>query len=385
MYDVIVIGAGPAGATAARYCALNNLKTLLLEKEKIPRYKPCAGGVTLAAVKELDFELPAALIERQCCGMRTSFGRHQQQIIKDHTIAYMVTRSKFDEYLVEKALEAGAEVQDTETCISVLSSQKSVDVRTNKKVYQANIVIGADGYFSKVLKSIRSGFDQDEIRFCVIADIPMPESEISSRLSDCVELHYGLIDVGYAWFFPKKNYISAGIGSLSTRSKTLVNTFKEFLRMKGLDEKVEPHRCFIPISNFRHNIYTDRIMLAGDAAGFVDAFSGEGIRYAIKSGRAAAKTAVYSFEKKRFSADVLKIYQETCTNEFSQDLLYSHRLTEWIFSRPSLFLLTALVDEGVQKKYIETITGMTGLKDFVVWVKKRFPYFLLKRFFRLKI
>ena len=147
-YDVIIVGAGPAGSTAARHCGLKGLKTLLLEKEKIPRYKPCAGGITFAAVKELDFDIPEELIERKCHGMRIHFKKCKNRVTEEHPLVYMVTRSVFDEYLVEKSVAAGAEIRDSETCISVATDREKVSISTSKGEYRANIVIGADGFFS---------------------------------------------------------------------------------------------------------------------------------------------------------------------------------------------------------------------------------------------
>jgi len=140
---VIVVGAGPAGATAARHCALNNLRTLLLEKEKIPRYKQRAGGLTRASVKELGFPLPESLLERTCNGMRYSYDKFRNQIKSVHTLVYMVKRSSFDSSLVEKAAKDGEDVHDSQACISLVTEGSGVTVKAEKGEYRANIVVGA--------------------------------------------------------------------------------------------------------------------------------------------------------------------------------------------------------------------------------------------------
>jgi flavin-dependent dehydrogenase len=106
MYDVIVAGAGPAGSTAARLCAEHGLRTLLLEKEKIPREKPCAGGLSIAASRELGLSLPGNLIERRCRGMRLVVGETQTTVQVEHDVAYMVRRSSFDAFLAGEAARA---------------------------------------------------------------------------------------------------------------------------------------------------------------------------------------------------------------------------------------------------------------------------------------
>jgi geranylgeranyl reductase family protein len=383
-YDVIVVGAGPAGATAARHCARGGLKTLLLEKDQIPRYKPCAGGVTRAAAGELDFAIPESIIERRCRGIRVALGKLKKRIQCTETLSYMVTRSNFDAYLVEKAAEAGTAVHDGEVCVSVSSHLHRIIVHTPREDYQSNIVIGADGFHGRVRRALRPGFDKEEIRFCVIAEIPMPESEISRLLDDIVEIHYGYIDMGYAWLFPKREYISAGIGGRPIKAKTLIQRLRSYLRSHGLRDDVRVRGCFLPMSRFRHNVYADRLMLTGDAAGFVDSFSGEGIRWAILSGKIAAGTAIRCHEKNRFSADELKEYQDQCFSRFGVDLLRSAKLTDLLFGHPWILLRTALVNDRILKMHLKTITGEIPFREYADWVRFRFPLFILKRFFSPK-
>ena len=330
-YDVLVVGAGPAGSTAARICSKHKLKTLLLEKEKMPREKPCAGGISNRALKEIDFELPEGIIERRCLGMRVVQGKLKNEVIDGSAVAFMVTRAKFDACLTEKAKEAGTELRDGEACKSVEISEEFVLVQTDKDKYEASIVIGADGVHSKVAEAVRPKFTQKERRFCLIAEIPMPEREIDERTHNLIELHYGYIDMGYAWIFPKKGYISVGIGGSFAQARIIKQRFKEFLKLHHLPTTVPMKGCLIPIANFKYNCYTDRIMITGDAAGWVDCFSGEGISFAMASGRIAAEVAVRAHRENDFSKNILKSYQEKCYTEFKDDLLWSTRMSGLFF------------------------------------------------------
>ena len=381
---MIVVGAGPAGATAARYCAKDNLKTLLLEKEMIPRYKPCAGGVSLAAAGELDFPIPDSLIERRCRGISVFFETLGNRVDCDYTVAYMVTRSRFDAYLVEKASEAGAEIQDGNACRSISVDKGGIAVLAEKGEYRANVVVGADGFHSRVMRCLRPGFDRDEIRFCVIAELPIPGSRIYEMLGDRVEINFGFIDKGYAWLFPKAEYISAGIGGLPEKSRTIIQHFRNYLRMHGLRYDQKIRGCFLPVSRFRNDVYAERILLAGDAAGFVDAFSGEGIRFAIVSGRLAAQTARHCHERNNFSAGALKVYQDRCNDLMQEDLLRSIRLTDLLFRYPRLLLGTAVVNDSLLRRYMMTIKGEISFCEYANWVRMRFPLFIFNKIFLRK-
>jgi geranylgeranyl reductase family protein len=298
-FDVIVVGAGPSGATAARHCSMHNLRTLLLEKKKLPRYKVCAGGVTATAYRELGFELPKRIIERECRGVRFRVKEFEQDIRDNETVIYMVNRDRFDEYLADMAKEKGAEVRDGEECTSISTGTEEVRVDTDRDSYRANIVIGADGFYSRVLKSLRKR--SDDVRFCVLCEVPAKKAWIDRHLGDLALIHFGFIERGYAWLFPKKGSISAGIGGSFQKSKALPERLKAFLNANNLSTEVRIKGWFIPFTKFKYPVYADRIMLVGDAAGFVDSLTGEGIRCAVLSGKLAALTARSCHDKGNFS------------------------------------------------------------------------------------
>jgi flavin-dependent dehydrogenase len=127
MYDVIIIGGGPSGASAGRRAGTLGLKTLLLEKEKFPRYKPCGGGLSEHAISYLDFELPQNIIEWEVTGANVIFRDQLIKAHKDHRMSVLVSRDKFDNLLLEKAKETGIQVHTGEKvlcCRSPWAGQK---------------------------------------------------------------------------------------------------------------------------------------------------------------------------------------------------------------------------------------------------------------------
>jgi geranylgeranyl reductase family protein len=380
-FDVIVVGAGPAGATAARHCSIQSLKTLLLEKERLPRYKVCAGGVTATAYKELGFTLPKRIIERECRGLRFCVKGFEKDIRDNETIIYMVKRNRFDEYLVGMAKKEGVEVHDAEACTSVSIEDKGVRVDTILGSYAANIVIGADGFYSRILKSMRRR--TDNVRYCVLCEIPMDEAGIDEKLGDLALIHFGFVDRGYAWLFPKKRYITAGVGGAFPRSKELHERLKGFLKAHNLSTKESIKGWFIPITSLTHPVYAERIMLVGDAAGFVDALTGEGIASAVMSGKLAAATARACYEKGNFSEDVLSEYQTRCLERFGDTLTYASGAVDYLLKYPDLILGAIARDHDALYKYMKTLKGELDYKSYSEWFKRRMPSLLLKKIFTL--
>lgn len=383
-YDLIVVGAGPAGSTAARAAAALGLETLLLEKCALPRAKPCAGGLSLGALRELDFPLPEELIERRCRGMRVVQGRFSNTVRADETIAFMVTRSNFDHYLARKAAEAGAEFREAEAFETMEPSLVGLRVRTATGEYGAKLVIGADGYFSRVASAIRGRFSRREKRFCLIADLPMPEKDIDERMGDFVTLNYGYVKLGYAWVFPKRDYLSFGVGGSPESAKGTAARFKEFVASFGIAGDFPVQGCYIPVTRFGHDCVAERVLLAGDAAGFVDSFSGEGIRTAIASGRNAAQTAAAACAENDFSLSSMKRYQDGFYAAHKRDLEASNWIADFSFRYPGLVLGTLLRSDEVLHRYTEVAKGELPFAEFASWAVRSLPRFVARRviFFR---
>jgi geranylgeranyl reductase family protein len=380
-YDVIVVGGGPSGATAARHCSLKSLATLLLEKKKLPRYKPCAGGVTAAAYKELGFELPPDVVERECSGVKVQVKDFYKNVTADRAVFYTVNRSRFDEFLVGEAAKAGVIAHDTEEVVGLKRERTGVIVRTDKAKYLADLVVGADGYFSTVRKELHRKFARDEVMFCVLCEVQLDEEEIDRRYGDLLLVQYGFIDKGYAWIFPKRDCVSAGVGGVFYGSKQLPAKLREFLRLNSLEDSVEIRGGFVPVTKFRYPAYDERVMLTGDAAGFVDSFTGEGIRSAILSGKIAAETASFCHEQGTFSSQAVSIYQTRCEKLFFENLRYASKITELFLRFPDFLMDTVVRNSNIMDGYLKTMTGEMDYKTFSGWVKRRLPGLLLKRIF----
>ncbi len=291
LYDVIVIGLGPAGAAAAHDLGQAGLRILALEKARHPRPKPCGGCLSLR-VEQLLGPSILELVERVIHGVRLTLrGEEHISVRSERPVAYLVMRDQFDAFLVELARNAGAEIREGEPVIRVDERRDRALVTTHREIYQGRVVIGADGAKSAAARSLGL---QPKRRMAAALD-----GEIWTRtpwptgLEDQIRMDFGSIPGGYAWAFPKAGHLSVGVGGFGRRIQSPKPYYHKFLQREGIQEVIEQERrsgWVLPLyrPGFRR-LTGRRTMLVGDAAALVEAFLGEGIYYAIRSGQLAAE------------------------------------------------------------------------------------------------
>lgn len=292
--DVLVIGAGPAGAAAARRCAEQGLVVVLLEKCRLPRQKACGGAVPALIRKHIPFDLD------RCCEHRVNilryrFDNQREKIHRyENTVLYMVDRLKFDHRLVESALgqhPGSVILKDAFSVTSFEETAKTVCATgPGGETITAGFAIGADGARGVVSHSL--GFkSRRQSVIAVAADIDVSSAEFE-RFHKKAAFDMGCISNGYGWIFPKNGYLSCGVGAWNTPSgKYLISRLRRFLRQNLTDESFRTIRRRlhpVPIYEGHRRIASARTCLAGDAARLVDPITGEGIGYAIQSGELAA-------------------------------------------------------------------------------------------------
>jgi geranylgeranyl reductase family protein len=305
VYDLIVVGGGPAGSTCARKAAQLGLEVLVLEKANHPRRKACGGGLTLKVKDVLDLDF-TQVVERELCGQRFYYASGKSKTyLQPEFGGYTVRREDFDHFLLQKAAEAGATVQQGIRVTDVIQELNQVVVVAEKEFYTAKLVLGADGPNSTVARKtgLNTRWNDNEIALCIEAAVPMDPSEILRIVGDpkgseriVLEFYIGFLPKGYAWAFAKKNEFSFGIGALVRDVSNLKEYWKKFVtsfeKRNGVKcNLVGQTAARIPVRGIIEKPYSDRIMLIGDAGGFVKSNTGEGIPYAIESAKIAADVA----------------------------------------------------------------------------------------------
>jgi geranylgeranyl reductase family protein len=367
MYDLIVIGAGPSGSMAARRAGQKGLRTLLIDKALFPRPKPCGGAVSEQALSYLDFELPLALQEKNVFGARVSFRNHVVESYRDKRIALLVTRSAFDLYLLERAAETGVSVRMGKPVLNCEQLADCVRLTMPSETLVARFVIVAEGAQGKLKHSVRRPDLNNEYGICLVTEVPDVNESIDHRVFNAIEIHFGLAHRGYGWVFPHRGYFSVGVGGLARDMENIVSVLKRFLRNNGFRDENGFRGHTIPVGGMKRQLVKSRIVLVGDAAGFVDSFSGEGIPYAIRSGQLAAETIAESLEHgdpKRIERE----YPLSCWRVFGRNLKWSLMLSRLMHLCPKLFLKALASDEVILSKYLDVASTEITYAQYFRWL-----------------
>lgn len=319
-YDLIVCGGGPAGAMAAATAARAGQKVLLLEKERLPRYKTCGGGMPMVVGDYLRDLAPSAFVEAEVRTMRHTWEFERPYLAEinppgtepDITL-WMVQRQVFDYALVQHAAQLGAEVRDELAVRSIEVDRTGVTVRATKGgnesalVAHARHLVGADGATGMSAKA--AGL-RKERRVAVAIEVEVPHTWGEGHPDlrpEVMHLEYGAVSRGYAWVFPKGQHLSVGAGcfqperetgarvaGLGAHLKEVVFRYLEALQIPHSREAVQFHAHPIPLWSKREPLHTrnGRILLAGDAAGLVNPLFGDGILHAVRSGTLAAECLI---------------------------------------------------------------------------------------------
>ena len=355
-YEVIIVGAGPAGATLAYELAGKGIGVLILEKETLPRYKCCAGGLSARAAKLLNTDLNG-VIEDEIVGATITFvGDRSHHVDYDQTIMYTVMRDKFDYMLMKRAEKAGAVILQGYEVKGINLGNAEVQLSTPKGDFCSKFVVGADGARSIVAVALDIKRKPNYL-VAIETEVIVGEKELA-RWKSQVGMDLGRVP-GYGWVFPKADHLSIGIACLSSRAKTLKRHYWEFLRSLNLNNyTISRWRGgFIPRCTGKAIVSRGRAALLGDAAGLVDPLCGEGVYNTILSARLAAPVIEKSLLQ---NTGELQEYQKAVEKEILPEMKVAYFLSNGFVRIPSLVFEMLTRNERLWRGCCRLLLGETN-------------------------
>lgn len=365
MYDVVVVGAGPAGSMAAKTAAELGLSVLLVEKrQEIGTPVRCAEGVSRENIERF-FEIDRKWIAAEVIGAKIYAPDKTEVLMSEemagNEVGFVLERRIFDRDIARLAAKSGAEVYVKTSAVGFERKDGKVRVKLRKLGdewdVETKILIGADGVESKIGRKagIINTLKIDEIESC--AQYLMTGLDIDD---DYTYFYLGrkIAPGGYAWIFPKGNdSANVGLGVLPKMAEKPAKEYlDEFIRREGIEGKiVEFVAGAVPVYGEVETAVSDNIMLAGDAAYHSDPITGGGIANALAAGYYAGKVAAEAVEKRNFSAEFLRRYDEMWKNDFGKKLKRNKKLQQKFFE----------MDDKVINKLAASISGK-NLKEMSV-------------------
>ena len=287
-YDAIVVGAGPAGSTTAYRLARAGARVCLIDRARFPRDKPCGGGLTVRAVRELPFSVEPVVEDRVDTlelGLRY---RRRWSRRADEPLVLMTQRRRLDAFLAEQASAAGAEFREGSKVTGV---DPAGSVTLDGERLEADVVVGADGANGIAARSL--GLPAHEHGVGLEGNVGY-EHLSRERFGGRAVVELGVVPGGYAWVFPKGDHVNVGVGGSQSEGPRLRQRLQELCAAFGIDEAevrgLRGHR--LPMRGAARRPVEGRVLLVGDAAGLVDALSGDGMYEAFVSGRLASEATL---------------------------------------------------------------------------------------------
>ena len=383
-YDVLVVGAGPAGSMAAMKAAEGGAETLIVEKQKLPRFKLCGGNIANWVVVKLG--IPEEVLDRKYTSITfCTPPKYEKQNFPVPGAYWGVYRDRFDYHLTEMAVKAGAEVRDGIHIRDVIKEGGAIRgvVTGDGEQIRADVVIACDGVYSLIARKSglwdkwfteRGESWKDNVAFCMGVEMKMDNDIIGERFGDSYVIFTGkeIAPLGYGWIFPKDGMVSVGVGSAAgMMDKKPDEYLRYFMKHPAAAQFLEggevvlERGAYIPYRRAFTPSYMAGLLVAGDAAGMVSPITGEGVFFAVRAGIDAGVTAAEAVQSKDFSASFLSRYEERWMKTIGTNLEFQSQVFEETIGK-----ILRMSDEALRLKQYEKGVIEAFLK-YIAYVVER--------------
>ena len=344
--DILVIGAGPAGSSAAKHAALNGAKVLMIDKKsEIGSPKRCAEGVSKEGLKALGIEPHCRWIAKELTGVKfispngTSVWLNEERV-KLPEAGYILERKIFDKHMAMNAARAGVEIMVKTIATGLRRTEEDLIVTAEcmdqSFEINAKIVIAADGPESRVGRwaGLKTTLKPKNMESCAQFEMAGVEMEDSNS----IEFYFGSVAPGgYAWIFPKGDDIAnVGLGIITTQTdKTAYQHLQEFVNNNPSTKNAQPVELNIggdPVGGMLKKLVTDNLVLVGDAASQVSPLTGGGIISAMKAGVFAGEVTAAAIKEDNYSQKRLQEYQDKCEEDMVKTFKKELKVKNYLLS-----------------------------------------------------
>jgi geranylgeranyl reductase family protein len=357
-FDCIVVGAGPAGGTAAYHLAKRGHSVLVLEKESLPRYKPCGGGVSPVVAQWFDFDFsPAISMTVDKIRYTWKMGDPVEAEITTAEPIWMVRRDIFDHFLVQQAQKQGAELRDNTEVKSIKFENDAWQVNTSNGSFQGRYLIAADGAKGPMAKLL--GFKERKRRLAGALEAEVSTTGENERTA---YFEFGMLKNGYIWNFPKADGYSIGVGTFrGSEPQDFKSLLAEYGTMFGVNvsaSKQYGHPLCLWDGN--QNLHTQNAVLAGEAACVVDPFTAEGIRPSIYSGLKASEAVSQAIAG---DTNALANYTQVINEEWGADMKWAQRLAGAFYQFPKIGYNLGIKRPSATERMVQILCGELRYSD----------------------
>jgi menaquinone-9 beta-reductase len=381
-FDVAVIGGGPAGSAAAHVMSGTGMNVAVIDKAIFPRNKLCGGLLTErshSVYKSIFGEGWEPAIENVADSIVFYYRDRFLNRLDSYRRMYFTSRPNYDTYLLELAAKKGARIFQGRGVSSIDLQNRTVILADGQKI-RADFIIGADGVNSCVAKLIAGSHDRRHtLALGLECEIPR---DLLKRSVQSPEIYLGIARWGYGWVFPKKNSVTVGLAGLLDNNSGLRSDFEQFLRqICGFLPGIPYEGHHIPFGHYLNMPGRSATLLVGDAAGLVEPVTGEGISFAMLSGRYAGEAVVKAAEQGNPDAalDVYLVGYRKITSLLKQAKWMRYLLFPEISQK---LLVKALPhSQSIMKKYMDLMAGDIDYVDYISHIFKRLirnPFLLVK-------
>ncbi len=373
MYDGIVVGAGPAGGAAAYHLAKAGRNVLVVEREALPRYKPCGGGVSPQVQQWFDFDFaPAISLKVHQIRYTWRSGDPQMALLETREPVWMVRRNVFDHFLIQQAQNQGATLRAGTAVVGLRRAGDRwwLQLEGGEEI-AGRFLIGADGARGSMAKWL--GFRERKRRMGAALEVEAPAA---NHDTSAAHFDFGAIANGYIWNFPKADGYSIGSGTfLGGEKQNLKEIAAQYAQTFGIDTRtVTQYGHPLCLWDGPQPLHTEGAVLVGEAACVVDPFTAEGIRPALLTGMLAARAIDRALAG---DGEALVRYSEEVQQQWGEDMEWAKRIAAVFYRVPGFAYKVGVKRPAATQRMGQILSGELRYRDVAGAAVKRLTQGLL--------